>query len=465
LDPFPRGLQLAVHEDLGDGVQEESGGWDYTDSEQEEVDSEYITARPGDHLMTTFQCDLCHYRNITKRDPRPDSPEDRWLLTCIRRANLDAFWQLRPLTVHANLREMTTMSRCGEVLGLHEPLRDFPRGPFPLKDLQGMTFAAIMLQRSFDPGVNSTTIQWNTCRKLRSFLSGYIHTTPFGTGPATLTDGNSSTHFTASPTNSVWFKKFMAGFHNRLGDVIIQDQALTIDELLALQAVLERSWQSAKAVNDKELLFEIATLGMAVTGGFASALRGEELGHIRLNDTWTHSCQGLKHPRKPHCLLSLLGRFKGVIGRRKHQIPLAPTTASGIDVQLWLFRLIALFQDAGVTGGPLLRPTIMARLPARIKELDVIFHKYLLIVQEERPDIIATKINVPKMYSLRRSLRRGSTAQARNVGVPKDIILLNNRWRSVEKSRNKQSMPGEMIEYYTDVVVAIEALLKYSTPL
>jgi hypothetical protein len=69
------------------------------------------------------------------------------------------------------------------------------------------------------------------------------------------------------------------------------------------------------------------------------------------------------------------------------------------------------------------------------------------------------------MYSLRRSLRRGSTAQARNVGVPKDIILLNNRWRSSEKARNKQAMPGEMIEYYTDVVVAIEALLKYSSPL
>jgi hypothetical protein len=69
------------------------------------------------------------------------------------------------------------------------------------------------------------------------------------------------------------------------------------------------------------------------------------------------------------------------------------------------------------------------------------------------------------LYSLKRSVRRGSTAQARNVGVPKDIIVLNNRWRSVERSRNKQAVPGEMIEYYTDVVIAVEALLKYSTPL
>jgi hypothetical protein len=232
-----------------------------------------------------------------------------------------------------------------------------------------------------------------------------------------------------------------------------------------LQLVLEHAWQEAKAAGDKELMFEIATLAVSVTSGFSSALRGEELGHIRLGDTWTNSCQGLKHPRKPHILISLLGRFKGVIGRRKHQIPLVPTTASGIENKLWLFRLIAIFEDAEVTGGPLLRSTIKARMPARIKDFDTLLHKYLIIVQETRPDLIEAKVNISKAYSLQRSLRRGSTAQARNVGVPKDIILLNNRWRSVERSRNKQAMPGEMIEYYTDVVVAIEALLKYSTPL
>jgi hypothetical protein len=357
------------------------------------------------------------------------------------------------------------MARCSSIVGLNDPLRDFPRGPFPLTDTQGMAFATLILQRSFDSGINSTTIQWNTCRKMRSFVSNYIHTTPHGAGGATMTDGHSSTHFTSSPTNSVWFKKFMAGFHNRLGDVTIQDQALTIDELLALQTVLEKAWQSAKDTDDQELLFEIATLGTALTSGFTSALRGEELGHIRLNETWANSCQGLKHPRKPHCLLTLLGRFKGVIGRRKHQIPLVPISASGIQTRRWLFRLIALYHAAGISAGPLLRITPTARLPVRIKELDVLLHKYLLIVQEERPDLIEAKTNVVKMYSFRRSLRRGSTAQARNVGVPKDIILLNNRWRSVEKSRNKQALPGEMIEYYTDVVVAIEALLKYSTPL
>jgi hypothetical protein len=74
-------------------------------------------------------------------------------------------------------------------------------------------------------------------------------------------------------------------------------------------------------------------------------------------------------------------------------------------------------------------------------------------------------VDIVAVYSLRRSLRRGSTAQARNTGIPKDIIVLNNRWRSEERSRNRVAQAGDMVELYTDAVVAIEALLKYSEPL
>jgi hypothetical protein len=104
-------------------------------------------------------------------------------------------------------------------------------------------------------------------------------------------------------------------------------------------------------------------------------------------------------------------------------------------------------------------------MPAKTKELDVIFHKYMLMVQDQHPNLLGPEIDVVVAYSLRRSLRRGSTAQARNKGIPKDIITLNNRWRSEEGSRNRVAQPGDMVEYYTDAVVAIEALLKYSEPL
>jgi hypothetical protein len=326
--------------------------------------------------------------------------------------------------------------------------------------------AITLLQRSLDPGRNSTTIQWGTCRKMRSFYSNFVHATPFGTGQlASMTDGKRSTHFTASPTNTPWFKRFMTGMHERLGDVVLQDQALSIDELLALQDILEIAWTSATLTDDRETLFEVATIGCTVTAGYSSGLRGEEMSHARLNASLTYSNKGLKHPRKPHMLLSLLGRFKGVVGRKKHHMPLVPVTQSGIKVRVWMTRLFQCYLQLGISTGPLFRTVATATMPAKTKELDVIFHKYMLMVQDQHPNLLGPEIDVVVAYSLRRSLRRGSTAQARNKGIPKDIITLNNRWRSEEGSRNRVAQPGDMVEYYTDAVVAIEALLKYSEPL
>jgi hypothetical protein len=43
-------------------------------------------------MAIPFECDLCHYRNLRKQDPSLTDPQDVYLLTAIRRANLDAFW-------------------------------------------------------------------------------------------------------------------------------------------------------------------------------------------------------------------------------------------------------------------------------------------------------------------------------------------------------------------------------------
>ena len=48
--------------------------------------------RNGDHLMTSFQCDICHFRNMKNRDYIAGRVDDQKLMVCIRRANLDAFF-------------------------------------------------------------------------------------------------------------------------------------------------------------------------------------------------------------------------------------------------------------------------------------------------------------------------------------------------------------------------------------
>jgi hypothetical protein len=65
--------------------------------------SRYKVAQNGDHLLTTFQCELCWFRNLQGRNPVADLVADTLLLCCIRRANLDAVWGREPHTVAATL--------------------------------------------------------------------------------------------------------------------------------------------------------------------------------------------------------------------------------------------------------------------------------------------------------------------------------------------------------------------------
>jgi hypothetical protein len=465
-DPFPRGLVKKEQEISGDGtVIDEFDGWELSSKEKVALQTMYLCARPGDHLMTPFQCQLCHFRNCFQREPRVNNDQDFWTIQCMTRANLDAFWSKRPSTVRGNLGEFRRFIRLAKRFGVDSPCISYPRGPFPLTDSFGMIPAIASLQRSFDPGQNSATIQWDTMRNLRSCFSNMVHTTPFGVGGSTMTNGKKSSYVTNSPTNTAWFNRFMTGTHERMGDVKIQDAPLTIDMLLALQDLLEHFWSEAWTAKNYELLFELATIGATITNGFSAGLRGEELGNVRYQDSLLLSGLGLDHPRKPHIVLALEGRFKGQISRKRHKVPLVTVSKSGIQNQRWLLRLLAELHRGGTQYGPLFRKGINTSDPAQIKHLDIYFHKYLLLLQGQRPDLLPESVDIINDFSIRRSLRRGSTSQARNKKIPRDVINLNNRWRTEDKAGHRHTSNGEMMENYTDAVAALETILQYSEPL
>jgi hypothetical protein len=43
--------------------------------------------------------------------------------------------------------------------------------------------------------------------------------------------------------------------------------------------------------------------------------------------------------------------------------------------------------------------------------------------------VIPDSVDVKKEYNIYRLLRQGATAEPQNVGVPKEVIEANNRWR------------------------------------
>jgi hypothetical protein len=71
----------------------------------------FMEARPGDHLMTPFQCDLCHFRKMMGRNPVLTLWSDREILEYVKQANVDAFWSQEVSTVAKNLSATKQMER------------------------------------------------------------------------------------------------------------------------------------------------------------------------------------------------------------------------------------------------------------------------------------------------------------------------------------------------------------------
>lgn len=112
----------------------------------------YVQARNGDNLLTPFQCDTCHFRNLMGRNPENSLAQDLRILKCIRRANLDSLWSSEPRTVSRTLAECQRGLNIASSLGFGNKLFR-PMGPFPLDDAFGMGAAIVILQVSLNPGV------------------------------------------------------------------------------------------------------------------------------------------------------------------------------------------------------------------------------------------------------------------------------------------------------------------------
>ena len=53
---------------------------------------DFLEARDEDALMTPFECDLCIFRKMRRRNLNFKRQQDKFLLLLIRRENVDAFW-------------------------------------------------------------------------------------------------------------------------------------------------------------------------------------------------------------------------------------------------------------------------------------------------------------------------------------------------------------------------------------
>jgi hypothetical protein len=82
---------VATGENVRPGKEDEDrllSGWAPRKSEQ----SRFRTARDGDDLLVSFECDFCVFGKLFDHEPQKNSSKDRYAMACIRRIILDAFW-------------------------------------------------------------------------------------------------------------------------------------------------------------------------------------------------------------------------------------------------------------------------------------------------------------------------------------------------------------------------------------
>ena len=308
-----------------------------------EDDNRFRFGRREDHLVCHFECDVCHFRNIQKRYPIKGNNQDHKLLEFIRRANLDTLWSRQPSTPRETASEIRNGIKYMSELGLSAEKILPPMGPWPLEDTVGMGYAVVILRRLLEKGCTTETVLFQTSRKTRAAISNLWHASLDGGSSAMMVKGKTKVIESKSPTNGAWFEKFMAGFHNRVGDQTRPDRAISLEVMIKLQNRLASDFEKASTSGDEVAMLKIACLGAFAIWAYCGGLRGEEivLAHLGGIRRYWDEARGVKTPHVP---LALRGRFKGKVGKQWHYLPLADETHSGLKPYEWTNLLIIILE-------------------------------------------------------------------------------------------------------------------------
>ena len=268
----------------------------------------FMVARQGDHMLCPFQCDLCHFINMLDRHPNMEKPEDMFLMRCIRRVNLDAFWSRRPGTVYQHFRTYKLVLDLDVALGFGDRLLP-DMGPFPVKDTFGMKAAVFFVTRSLMPGRKSEALSFGTTRKMRTFFGNLYQASAAGSDPKALVGLDKFTsRQTSDPTKLIWHVAFIRGARRRMGDTVSPDLGLPVEVLLALLNMLDAEWNQTKLLEEH---VEVAELGFMCVVAFLLALRGNEIMIVHLGGMLEYLETSTSHPDMPHVAVTLKGRLKG----------------------------------------------------------------------------------------------------------------------------------------------------------
>jgi hypothetical protein len=420
-----------------------------------EDEARFHQARPGDHLCVPFQCPNCQSQNIRGKSISPGHMDDEALECVLIRGILDAFWSRSSKTVGAHLREAKFMIKYGSMLRF-DPLP--PLGPWPLYQHLGMAEAVMVLMRSMEKGRGAkSTVQYGTARKSRATLTVLWDASPSSGADITLSTSSAKGRFVATrcPSEGRWYQRFAMGINARMGDVVSQDRAYSIEVLLKLLEMFEEEWQTHGYAISVNSICACMFLLVSCLGG----MRGFEV-------VWTDMAAlrydlGFCEDADDFSAVSwpVVGRFKARDGVLDcYMVPIAGVTKSGIQFFRWTQRFVNRLAMEGIQDGWAFRRRDGRRAKAADYQANI-FRK--LEVIQSTTDLIDADCKVWEDYGIQRSGRRFFTTRCTNMKVSKHDIELQCRW-STDRANGVRTVQRSMIHNYSEVRNMKESLIRPS---
>jgi hypothetical protein len=374
------------------------------------------------------------------------------------------FWSRESATVNGMYRCFEQSLTASVHLGLMPQLLRRKK-KWPIDDQVGFGEAMLILWQSLQKGKHVAQYQqFDSVRKIRSLAANMQYARAEGNQDGIgFKDGGKALGLVKCSTNSTLFSMFIKGCEKRMGRVIKQDVALSVDILLALLTSLEETCQEHP--KETQEYRKSVLLGACLVIGFCSALRGNEILLVESSALCKFKDVGKNHVT-PHVIVPLMGRFKGETGERNVLRPLVNVTQSGIPIRHWVERLIEVLVHDGRDNASEPGPAFCDEkgLALSYGYMNQLFHEELERVQQVYPDLIGPDVTVCDVYNLYRSLRRGATSRANVLNYTDTVINTNNRWRTTQSNKGKGGLT-KMSQLYVEVSMIVGTLLEFSASL
>ena len=323
-----------------------------------------------------------------------------------------------------------------------------PLGPFPLGRHNGMLQGILLEMRLMEKGrkKGNLTCMFGSARMIRSTSTVTWENSPFSGSDIAFSSGSAQGRFIATmcPSEGRWYEHFNRGCSVRMGDIVSQDRAYSIDIVLYIINMFEEQFQE-QGYNIPLSDMEAAMFFMiSCFGGF----RGYET-------VWTdlaalrYDVQYSEDQDDPAVAWPVTGRFKNEHGVWGHYyIPIAGVTGSGVCIFDWTQRFIARLEIANrVDGWAFRKPDGHTRAKAA-DYADNLFKKLEHI--QDTTNLIDQRCEVRNDYGMQRSGRRFFDTECINQKVAKLDIEFQCRW-STDRANGNRSVHRSMVHTYAEI--------------